>query len=38
MLATIRSHAHRIRREVTMPRIKWDGAFGAAIEAPASAS
>jgi len=30
MLAAIRNHAHRIRRESILPRVQWDGAPGVA--------
>jgi len=30
MLAAIRNHAHRIRRESILPRVQWDGASGVA--------
>ncbi|HMD85065.1 MAG TPA: NAD-dependent epimerase/dehydratase family protein [Terriglobia bacterium] len=38
MLVTIRDHAHRIRREVIMPHVKWANASEAAVKACASVS
>ncbi len=38
MLVTIRDHAHRIRREVILPHVKWDGTSAAAVKAYASVS
>jgi UDP-sulfoquinovose synthase len=32
MLVTIRDHAQRIRREVILPRVKWDGTSEAAVK------
>jgi UDP-sulfoquinovose synthase len=36
MLVTIRDHAHRIRREVIMPHVKWANASESAVKACAS--
>jgi UDP-sulfoquinovose synthase len=38
MLVTIRDHAHRIRREVILPRVKWDGTSEAAVKTYVSVS
>jgi UDP-sulfoquinovose synthase len=38
MLVTIRTHAHRIRREVILPRVKWDGTSEAAVKTLSSVS
>ena len=38
MLVTIRDHAHRIRREVILPHVKWDGTSAAAVKAYAPVS
>jgi UDP-sulfoquinovose synthase len=38
MLVTIREHAQRIRREVILPRVKWDGGLAVAAKSCASAS
>jgi UDP-sulfoquinovose synthase len=38
MLVAIRDHAHRIRREVILPRVKWDGTSEAAVKACVSVS
>jgi UDP-sulfoquinovose synthase len=37
MLDAIRAHAHRIKREVIQPRIRWDGSSEAAATVPAAA-
>ena len=34
LLSTIRKHSTRIRREVILPRIKWDDGFPAEVKAP----
>lgn len=36
MLVTIRDHADRIRREVILPSVKWNGSYEAAVKAYAS--
>ena len=36
MLVTIRDHAQRIRPEVILPRVKWDGTVAAAVKTFAS--
>jgi UDP-sulfoquinovose synthase len=38
MLVTIRDHADRIRHDVILPHVKWDGAFEGAVKAYASVS
>jgi UDP-sulfoquinovose synthase len=36
MLDAIREHTHRIKREVILPRVKWDGGSAATVKAQAS--
>jgi UDP-sulfoquinovose synthase len=38
MLVTIRDHAHRIRREVILPQVQWNGTSEAAVKTYASVS
>jgi UDP-sulfoquinovose synthase len=38
MLVTIRDHAQRIRPDVILPQVKWDGSFPAAVKAFAPAT
>ncbi len=38
MLVTIRDHAHRIRHDVILPQVRWDGTSPAAAKAYASVS
>ncbi len=38
MLTTIRDHAHRIRPDIILPQVRWDGASAAAAKVLASVS